>query len=43
MLLNLKLSTPNYMVYGELGRYPIDIDIKERTMSYISRKPIKYI
>jgi hypothetical protein len=24
--LNLKSSTPNYMVYGELGRYPIDID-----------------
>ena len=30
ILLNLKLSTPNYMVYGELGRYPIDIDIKVR-------------
>ena len=26
ILLNLKLSTPNYMVYGELGRYPIDIN-----------------
>jgi hypothetical protein len=25
ILLNLKSSTPNYMVYGELGRYPIDI------------------
>jgi hypothetical protein len=32
--LNLKSSTPNYMVYGELGRYPIDIDIKVRTISY---------
>jgi hypothetical protein len=27
ILLNLKSSTPNYMVYGELGRYPIDIDM----------------
>ena len=27
ILLNLKLSTPKYMVYGELGRYPIDIDL----------------
>jgi hypothetical protein len=32
--LNLKSSTPSYMVYGELGRYPIDIDIKVRTISY---------
>jgi hypothetical protein len=23
ILLNLKTSTPSYMVYGELGRYPI--------------------
>ena len=22
MILNLKTSTPNYMIYGELGRYP---------------------
>jgi predicted 2-oxoglutarate/Fe(II)-dependent dioxygenase YbiX len=35
--LNLKLSTPSYMVYGELGRYPIDIDIKVRTISYWAR------
>jgi hypothetical protein len=21
-ILNLRLTTPNYMVYGELGRYP---------------------
>ena len=34
ILLNLKSCTPNYMVYGELGRYPIDIDIKVRTISY---------
>jgi hypothetical protein len=25
------------MVYGELGRYPIDIDIKVRTISYWAR------
>ena len=31
ILLNLKTSTPSYMVYGELGRYPIYIDIKIRT------------
>jgi hypothetical protein len=30
ILLNLKSSTPNYMVYGELGRYSIEIDIKVR-------------
>jgi hypothetical protein len=23
MILNLKTSTPNYMIYGELGRYPV--------------------
>ena len=34
ILLNLKSSTPNYMIYGELGRYPIDIDIKVRMVSY---------
>ena len=28
LLLHVKTSTPNVMVYGELGRYPIDIDIK---------------
>ena len=36
-LLNLKYSTPSYIVYGELGTYPIDIDIKVRTMSYCAR------
>jgi hypothetical protein len=24
MILNLKTSTPNYMIYGELGRYPVE-------------------
>ncbi len=34
IILNLKSSTPNYMVYGELGRFPIDIDIKIRCVSF---------
>jgi hypothetical protein len=32
-LLNFKTSTPTCMVYGELGRYPLDIDIQVRTIS----------
>ena len=31
---NLKTSTPSYMVYGELGRYPIYTDNKIRTVCY---------
>ena len=46
ILLKLKFSTPNLMVYGELGRYPIDIDIKVRTISYwarlLSGKQVKF-
>ena len=34
MMLNLKTSTPNYMIYGELGRYPVEIDIKIRIISF---------
>ena len=30
MLLHMKSSTPSFMVYGELGRYPLAIDIKIR-------------
>ena len=37
ILLNLKTSTPSYMVYGELGRYPIYIYIKIRTVCYWAR------
>ena len=29
-----KLSTPRYMLYAELGRYPIDIIIKTRMIKY---------
>jgi hypothetical protein len=31
---NIKITC---FVYGELGRYPIDIDIKVRTISYWAR------
>ena len=37
-ILNLKTSTPNYMIYGELGRYPVEIDIKIRI--YLSTKVV---
>lgn len=33
-ILNLSSSTPNYMVYGELGRYPLVINIKVRMISF---------
>ena len=36
MILNLKTSTLNYMihVYSELGRYPVEIDIQIRIISF---------
>jgi len=34
LLLHLKTSTPDYMVYGELRRYPISIDIKVRMITF---------
>ena len=33
-ILNLNNSTPNYMVYGELGRYPLSINIKVRMVTF---------
>ena len=33
LLLKLKSSTPYYMIYGELGRLPIEIDVKIRMVS----------
>ena len=33
-ILKLKNSTPNYMVYGELGMMPLKIDIYTRMISY---------
>ena len=37
LLLGLKTSTPSYMIYGELGRYPLEVDIKTRTVSFWSK------
>jgi hypothetical protein len=34
LLFNLKTSTPSYMIYGELERYPIEIDVKVRIISF---------
>ena len=34
MILNLKKSTPSYMVYGETGTFPLKIDIEARIISY---------
>ena len=36
-ILRARKSTPMYMVYAELGRYPIEITIKSRTIAYWSR------
>ena len=36
-ILNIKSCTPNFMVYGELGRFPLEIDIKLRMLSFYSR------
>jgi hypothetical protein len=37
LLLKLKLSTPTYMIYGELGRFPIEIDIIIRMVLFWAR------
>jgi hypothetical protein len=34
LLLNLKTSTANCLVYGELGRFPLSVNIKQRMVSY---------
>ena len=34
LILHLKQSTPNCMIYGELGRFPLYIDIPTRVISY---------
>ena len=34
LLLQLKTTTPSYMIYGELGRFPLDIYIKTRMVSF---------
>ena len=34
LLLHLKTTTPNCTVYGELGRCPVENDMKLRMISY---------
>jgi hypothetical protein len=34
LLLKSKATTHSSMIYGELGRYPMEIDIKVRMISY---------
>ena len=37
LLLRVKKSTPDYMIYGELGRYPLNINIKLRIINFWSK------
>jgi hypothetical protein len=34
IILNLKQSTPNCMIYGKLGATPISLQIKRRIINY---------
>ena len=36
-ILGLRKSTPNYMIYGEIGKYPITAKIKMRMIKYTIR------
>ena len=36
-IFNVKKSTPNVMVYGELGRIPLEIQVKLRMVSFWSK------
>jgi hypothetical protein len=33
-ILKVRTTTPNFMVYGELGRFPLEIEVKMRMVSY---------
>ena len=37
MILNLKQSTPNCMLHGELGVLPLSVTIKNRVLNYWSK------
>ena len=37
LLLNLKKSTPNFMIYGELGIYPMSLYIQLRMVNFWSK------
>jgi len=37
IILNMKTSAPNFMVYGECGRFPLAIIIKSRMVSFWSK------
>ena len=39
-ILHLKKSTPSFMIYGELGVYPLKLDIQSRTISYWAKVSI---
>ena len=33
-ILTVRTTTPNFMVYGELGRFPLEIKVKMRMVSF---------